>query len=45
MFDGCYTFCHVHSTLNAITMPAAAAGLTDGMWSVQKLLEEASRAG
>ena len=31
-----YNFCRVHTTLK--TTPAAAAGLTDHVWSVQELL-------
>ncbi len=33
-----YNFCRVHATLK--TMPATAAGLTEKVWRVEKLLEE-----
>ena len=33
-----YNFCRVHATLK--TTPAVAHGLTDRVWSIEKLLDE-----
>ncbi len=33
-----YNFCRVHMALK--TTPAVAAGITDGVWSVERLLDE-----
>ena len=38
-----YNFCRIHSTIE--TTPAVAAGLAAETWSVERLLEEASRIG
>jgi transposase-like protein/IS1 family transposase len=43
LFFAYYNFCRVHSTIK--TTPAAEAGLTDHVWSVQELLEKASQNG
>ena len=37
-----YNFCRVHSTIK--TTPAVAAGLTDKIWSVERLLDELATA-
>jgi IS1 family transposase len=39
LFFAYYNFCRVHSTIK--TTPAANAGLTDHVWSVQELIERA----
>jgi IS1 family transposase/transposase-like protein len=38
LFLGVYNFCKVHGTLK--TSPAAAAGITDRVWSIRELLEK-----
>jgi transposase-like protein/IS1 family transposase len=53
LFFAYYNFCRVHSTLaerareetgeTRKTTPAMAAGLTEEMWSLERLLEEANR--
>ncbi len=41
MFFAAHNFIRVHSTLKLT--PAMAAGLTDHVWSVRELLENAAR--
>ena len=39
LYCGVYNFCKRHGTLK--TTPAVAAGLTDHVWSIRELLEQA----
>ena len=39
LYFGVYNFCKRHGTLK--TTPAVAAGLTDHVWSIRELLEQA----
>jgi transposase-like protein/IS1 family transposase len=41
IFVAWYNFCRKHETLNGAT-PAMASGLTDEVWSIKRLLEEAA---
>ena len=41
LFAAYYNFCRKHQTLKAT--PAAAAGLADGQWTLERLLEESAK--
>jgi len=41
LFVAVFNFCKVHRTLG--TTPAHASGITDGAWTIERLIEEATR--